>query len=202
MALSRLYTPGKMMRTEFFFIKELWSEVSKAWALLLKHINCSFGEQEIYLNKRVKRRGFLDIENIDDQFLCKHGLLENLMLESRPLLLLRPFAALGPLVNFSADKDTLGLERLEIVIPMLMMLRRTSSKITVVVVNPSQMQCHTSHGDGFDLYDIENCHKSAVKNMLIDLHSMLTKGDDIFIFEQRELLGQKNSALFERLFIK
>jgi hypothetical protein len=180
-----LHTPSKHGRTVVIFIK-------KIWALVLSHAQASFCPPKA---KRPMVSGhWLPPE---EGFLRLGGDLISVVI--------RPAAHHGPPCLFNGVHRPLELQinKLEVVVPLVNhVVDIYDIKSKIIIINLSQVSSTPEQVCNFNNKKAIKSHNYIYEELIIRLHKIGHDVDcEIIIFEQKELLSKKNSALFERLFI-
>lgn len=173
--------------------KHCLQSLKNAWLALKRHMSLSFSLPS-YSDNEAKAYGFLGVPAHTIEKCLK--LLE---LKSCDLLLsIEPEAGLAPKISYPAK--SLSIERfsvgsLEVLLKLLEQLPKLKNEqIILLVMHLSQMPSKTK--------GLKGCHETMLKTAMNRLKILsLRKAITLIIIDEPELLGNKNSALFERLFL-
>jgi hypothetical protein len=171
------------------FIKKIWAEICAFLACGISHVERSFCQSKTKQNP------------VLGYWLPSSWLEPDLELDTDRLsLICRPAPDLGPKISFMGSKRPLvfALTKLEALIPVifsLSKLNRDQEASKIVIINLSQISSILEQAG-------TKAHNRVFRQVLVDLHKLgENSGFEILLFEQKELLSNKNGALFERLFM-
>lgn len=183
------------MRTELFFIAQLWA-LRRGLNAFLTHMATSFSPGSLKEEKS-RIRLILGFEHCDEKILFGHCYPM-----PSSILSIEPLAGSGVPLGFRViPHQAIGVESLELMLPLVEGLAAGSSAITPLIVNMSQIPCHRVHQQSLAPHELEYCHKMMLKRTVIELGKVRFKGEQyIVLIDNPELLGHKNSALLERLY--
>lgn len=184
------------MRTVFFFVKDIGLGIFRRYRTFTKHLKHSF-IPDTPKSSIDFCHGFLDVDVISSGFN-----IENFLDGKRPTISLEPLAGVGPVGIKAKSQVSLGIRNLEILMPFVLELIDTYKGLTLLVINMSQITCHDEHINIKHNFEEQNCHAAMLRNITLKLRELADKGQiSVLLFDNRELLGQKNSAHIERLFL-
>lgn len=189
------------MRTVFFFIKQILTRTARICAFGLNHMVYSFSNIDP-LDKPANFLAFLYEDSFDQEFNTK--LRRFARIDSKSLLVfIKPTGVERLMPNLlGTNCQVLVIQELLQVPALLKALYKADKEIISLVFNLSQIPCHVVHGAKLDLDELSYCYDQTLAQILADIKKLSLGGQIIAICDQRELLGKKNSALFERLFMR
>jgi len=186
------HTPSKLGRTVVIFTEKISLQIRALWEFCFDHLGASFGHVK---TKKGQIIGFwLPPEE------------SNVRLSADMIdLICRPALDSGPQSVYSGAHKPLELAviYLEALLPFVLSVVKYKICNKIYIINLSQMSSILEQNGSLSDQEVSRAHQKIFRQVLIGLHKLGPKmGLDIILFEQKELLSNKNSALFERLFIR
>jgi hypothetical protein len=173
--------------------KHCLQSLNSAWLALKRHMSLSFS-QPSYSDNEAKAYGFLGVPVQTIEKCLKLPELKSCDL----LLSIEPDAGLAPKISYPCKSlfvQRFSVASLEVFLKLLEQLPKLKNEqIILLVMHLSQIPSKT---EGF-----KGCHEAMLKTAMNRLKMLsLKKAITLIIIDEPELLGNKNSALFERLFL-
>ena len=192
--MYHLHTPSKHGRTVVIFIKKIWAQINAFWAFGSAHLELSFGQSKAPPARSLGfwlpgEEAYLELDADIISLVC------------------RPACGLGPRCSFYGTKKplVLAVTKLEALVPVISNICKINQALKsskIVIINLSQMSSNPEQEGSLGEHKALEVHNQVFKQVLVEIHKLGSDlGLEILLFEQKELLSNKNSALFERLFM-
>lgn len=191
------------MRIVVFYIKEMARRIVLCLTAVRAHVTKSFYRKD-KSESLAYSYGLLDVISWDIENICPKIAYEPAAkIENNFLVTIEPSSGFAPSLTSSRFSHfPLVISRLDVLLATLRaFLQVGKGSMVIVIAHMSQMSCRKEASENAISDDLYYCQQSCLAQALVEIKSISQEGDlRVVIIDQRELLGYKNSALFERLF--